>query len=302
MRVVLPSLAALQLIACASVPPRAASEEIRRTAVSGAEIAYAVDGSGPPLVMVHGGWGDLRSFSRAAPRLAERRTVVRVSLRHHWPGAAPPSEAAALAGYGVETHAADVVALIERLGGGPAVVLGHSYGGIVAALVAQARPDLVERLVLVEPSLYGILRGHPELEAYIEAERRLWKGKLARIPEGQDPAETARVIYDETRPGTFDAFEERRRSIFLANARTVRTVLIRNWSEVPYTCTDARRIEVPVLLVEGERTDADMREINSLLLRCLPQARRVVLAGAGHSIQFDAPEAMARAVARFITE
>lgn len=57
---------------------------------------------------------------------------------------------------------------------------------------------------------------------------------------------------------------------------------------------------MPVLLVEGEKTDADMREINSRLLGCLPDARRVVLSNAGHAIQFDAPEAMAHAVAEFI--
>jgi pimeloyl-ACP methyl ester carboxylesterase len=56
---------------------------------------------------------------------------------------------------------------------------------------------------------------------------------------------------------------------------------------------------MPVLLVEGEKTDDDMREINSRLLGCLPDARRVVLPGASHTIQFDAPEAMAREVARF---
>ncbi len=300
MRGVIVSLSALHVIACASARWKAPSEDVQRAAVNGTEIAYTVDGTGMPLVIIHGGWGDFRSFSRAAPILAEHHAVVRVSLRHHWPNQAPESERAALAVYRADVHAADVAGLIERFGLGPAIVLGHSYGGIVAALVAQSRPDLVGQMVLVEPSLYGLLREYPGGVEYIQAEKEWSQRKLAGIREGQAPLEIGRVIYDAARPGTFESFSEIRRAIFIANARTVRPVLINNWADVPYTCADARQIKMPVLLVEGEKTGADMREINSRLLGCMPDARRVVLPNTGHAIQFDAPEAMARAVARFI--
>ncbi len=299
MRGLASALVALHL-ACTSTARSSPSEEVRRATVNDGAIAYAVDGSGQPLVIIHGAWGDLRSFSRAAPELAKRMAVVRVSLRYHWPNAAPKSESDALELYRVETHAADVVALIEHLGRGPAVVVGHSYGGIVAALVAQSRPDLVTKLVLVEPSLYGVLREHPEVAKYIAAEQAWAERKLALTREGQDPLEVAHVIFDETRPGTFASFPEARRTIFLANSQTVRPILIHNWSQVPYACAEARRIRMPVLLVEGERTDDDMREIGSRLVACIPDARRVILPGASHIIQFDAPEAMAREVARFL--
>jgi pimeloyl-ACP methyl ester carboxylesterase len=48
-------------------------------------------------------------------------------------------------------HVADLVALIERLGRSPVDLLGHSYGGAVAALLAQSQPDLIRKLVRVDP-------------------------------------------------------------------------------------------------------------------------------------------------------
>ena len=115
-----------------------------------------------------------------------------------------------------------------------------------------------------------------------------------------DGATIGRIFYDDTRPGRFESLPEARRQIFQDNAPTARLVLINNWVDVLYTCTDARRLGMPVLLVEGEKTDPDMREINTLLLGCLPDARRMVLPNASHAIQFDAPEAMAAAVAAFL--
>jgi pimeloyl-ACP methyl ester carboxylesterase len=57
---------------------------------------------------------------------------------------------------------------------------------------------------------------------------------------------------------------------------------------------------MPVLVVEGERTSALAHAIARALLPCLADARHVVLPDATHTIQFDAPEAMARVVADYL--
>ena len=57
---------------------------------------------------------------------------------------------------------------------------------------------------------------------------------------------------------------------------------------------------VDVLLVEGQKTSPGMRAIGTRLLECLPDSRRAVLPGVGHTIQFDAPEVMAVVVADFL--
>ena len=264
-------------------------------------IASVTDGRGSPLFVIHGAWGDLRSFSRIVPVLSERSTVTRVSLRLHWPNPWPATEKEAYDGYLLENHAADVAKVIEKSGRAPVDLLGHSYGGVVAALLARSRPELVRRLILVEPALYGILRGRPGGDKLVSDEVKWRDGLLARVRSGEDPLAIMRGMYDGSRPGTFDSFPEERRRILTANARTLGPVLTHSWVDFPFACEDAASLRMPVLLVEGEKTDADMREIDTVLAGCLPDVRRDVLPNATHMIQFDAPEAMARVVAEFVT-
>jgi pimeloyl-ACP methyl ester carboxylesterase len=265
-----------------------------------AGIASVTEGKGPPLFIIHGAWGDLRSFSRAAPILSERSTVTRVSLRLHWPNPWPATEKEAYDGYLVENHAADVAKAIERSGRAPVDLLGHSYGGVVAVVLARSRPDLVRRLILVEPALYALLRGRADGEKFISDEAKWRDGLLARVRSGEDPLAMTRGMYDGSHPGTFDALPGWRRRILAANARTMGPALTHNWVDFPFACKDAASLRMPVLIVQGEKTDADMREIAAVLAGCLPDARRVALPDSSHAIQFDAPEAMARAVTEFV--
>jgi pimeloyl-ACP methyl ester carboxylesterase len=81
-----------------------------------------------------------------------------------------PRSADAEAGLGWPVDADDLVALMERTDG--AHLVGHSYGGVVVAVAAARRPDLVRSLVLVEPSLGHVVSdAHPALAAAVERER-----------------------------------------------------------------------------------------------------------------------------------
>src|SRR5262249_4217583 len=104
-----------------------------------------VVGSGPPLVMLHGliiGSMTTWYFS-AAPRLARTHRVTLYDLRGHGRSARPPS------GYDLATMADDLDALLD----GPATLVGHSWGALVALRLALRRPERVNRLVLVEAPL-----------------------------------------------------------------------------------------------------------------------------------------------------
>jgi len=278
---------------------RSSGRELPSTAGEGG-IASVTEGSGLPLLVVHGAWGDYRSFSLAAPVLATQSTVTRVSLRLHWPNPWPATEQEAYDSYRIERHAADLVTLIEKSGRFPVDLLGHSYGGVVVVAVARSRPDLVRRLILVEPAVYWLLRDRSEAEEVL-AEGREWRDKmLARIRAGEDPVAVTRGMYDDQRPGTFDSFPEWRRQILVDNARTMGPVLTRGAGDYPFTCPYAAAMRMPVLIVVGARTSAAMRQIASRLFECLPDSRRAVLPDATHVIQFDAPETMARVVADYL--
>lgn len=115
-------------------------------------------GSGEPAVCVHGSlsWG---TFAFRAQRpLADAHSLVLPDRRGY--GASPATGAADF-----DVDADDVASLL----GDSAHLVGHSYGAVVALLVAARRPDAVRTLTLVEPAALAIARGHPAVEELIDA-------------------------------------------------------------------------------------------------------------------------------------
>lgn len=118
----------------------------------GTDIAYAVGGSGPPLVMLHGFPQTHLMWHKVAPHLARRFNVVLPDLRGYGrsgkPATAPdlPPHAA----YAKRAMAADVVALMEGLGHERFRLVGHDRGARVAHRLAMDHPEGVERLCLMD--------------------------------------------------------------------------------------------------------------------------------------------------------
>lgn len=105
---------------------------------------------GVRIVLLHGLAGDVQSWASLAAALARSgRTVIAADLPGH---GATGIEAA-----DTETVAAAVTAFLERLGGDPVELVGHSLGGAVAARVARQAPGRVRRLTLLAP--VGLDRG-----------------------------------------------------------------------------------------------------------------------------------------------
>ncbi len=101
-------------------------------------------GDGPPLLLLHGLAGHAGEWDALARHLAPRFRVIAVDQRAHGASTRRPADVSRAA------YTADVVAVIDRLGLGPVTLLGQSYGGHAAMLVAAAHPELVETLVMVE--------------------------------------------------------------------------------------------------------------------------------------------------------
>ena len=112
--------------------------------IDGATIAWSDTGTGEPTLLIHAGvfgaW-----FAPVAPHVPGR--VIRV-LRAGYADGPPPTALVTMA-----EHAAHAAALLDALGTGPATVVGHSSGTLIVLELAEARPDLVRRMVLSEPPL-----------------------------------------------------------------------------------------------------------------------------------------------------
>jgi lipase len=109
------------------------------------ELAIWRAGGGPdPVVCLHGITAQHRAFNAAARLLGPSRGLVGVDLRGRGDSDKPES------GYGLETHASDVVRVLDHLGLEDAVLLGHSMGAFVALKTALESPDRVRALVLLD--------------------------------------------------------------------------------------------------------------------------------------------------------
>ncbi len=129
----------------------------------------------PPMVLVHGLGGSHLNWVQVAPALAAERRVLAVDLAGF--GLTPA------AGRSATVHAnADLLyRFVRDVAGSPAVLVGNSMGGLISILLAQARPDTVAGLVLVDapmpvPELRDLRRARP------------WRAVPGGHPEPHDPA------------------------------------------------------------------------------------------------------------------
>ena len=125
----------------------------RRFAFEDVEIAYTeVEGSGPPLVLVHGLTGHRDDFLPQLPDLAEsgRRVLVPDGRGH-----GDATHGGDASRFRFETLVEDLRAFLEGVGATPCDLLGHSFGGMVSLRFALAHPGLLRSLVLMDTAPFA---------------------------------------------------------------------------------------------------------------------------------------------------
>lgn len=122
----------------------------------GLHLAEDGDPAAPPLLLLHGITSFGGTWEWFVPELAERFRVLRLDFRGHG-----TSDRVA-DGYDSTGYVSDAIAVLEQVISEPAIVMGHSLGGVTAAIVMQRRPDLVRAAVLEDPPL-----GIPQASANI---------------------------------------------------------------------------------------------------------------------------------------
>jgi len=101
-----------------------------------------------PVVLMHGLSTSRATWAELIGQLGGRYRLISFDHRGH-------GESTHAAGtYVLPNYTADAVAVLEQVAGRPAVLIGHSLGGVTAAAVAQTRPDLVQGVILEDPPLF----------------------------------------------------------------------------------------------------------------------------------------------------
>lgn len=263
-----------------------------------------------PLVLVHGLGGSHLNWTAVAPLWSGERDVRAVDLPGFGlsPGHRRDSS--------VHGNAAVLVRFLEEVVGRPAVLVGNSMGGMVSAMVAAERPDLVPGLVLVDPALPLVrLGGDREVTGRFAlfalpflGEAAMRHSRRTRSPETltrdllqlcfADPARIdPEVLAVGTRLAEVRREQEGVEESFMRAARSLLKVLANRgsyWSMLG-------SLRQPVLLLHGEKDRlvavASAREA----ARRFPRWEAHVLPDAGHTPQLEAPERVAALVTDWLS-
>ncbi len=237
----------------------------------GADAVWAEDsgGDGEPLVLLHPGIGDLRSWDPVWPALTETFRVVRYDFRGY--GRSP----AATQPY---AWTDDVLAVLEFFGLDSAHLVGNSQGGATAVELALSRPDTVRSLVLLAPAVGGHpLEGPPEVEAR-------WEAAAAALAAGEDEPMVALMLDLWCAAGHDQLVRDLVRSSLSAEAGEEEFL-----RPLPPALDRLGDVTAPTVLVLAERDFAPLVALNEEMAARIPGCRLVRLVGADHLPQLRAP-------------
>jgi pimeloyl-ACP methyl ester carboxylesterase len=115
--------------------------------VGDVRLFFTDEGTGsPPILFIHGYTCDSHDWMWQLPYFERAHRVIAVDLRGHGRSSVPDS------GFDAPIFANDLAGLIDELGCGPVVAVGHSLGGLVASTLAVEYPTLVQAVVSVDPA------------------------------------------------------------------------------------------------------------------------------------------------------
>lgn len=239
------------------------------------------DPGGRPVVCLHGVTGHgARGFERLAGALGGRR-VISLDLRGHGRSPGDPP-------WDTETHAVDALATAAELGIERTDWIGFSFGGRVAAALATAAPERVERLCLLEPALHvdtAICLERAGLELEDESYGSPQEAADAELASGRFLRASRELVLEDAREHLERGPDGRLRWRYSPLAA------IAAWSEMAREPPPVA--EVPTLLVRGEGSWLGID------VSRYPRAEHGSVPG-GHSLLLDAPDETAALVAAFL--
>jgi pimeloyl-ACP methyl ester carboxylesterase len=259
-------------------------------AVDGGRLFFELAGMGSPVVLIHSGITDSRSWAPQVGAFAARHRVLRYDLR---------GMGRSDVGHGSYSNVADFVMLLGAVGFERAAVVGVSMGGALALDVALQHPDRVSALVLVGAGISG--RQPPDafktqmeeieglyerglINQVVERELEIWLYGKGRTAVDVDPA-----VREAVRE--MDQYNTER---FPADAKPERID--------PPATGRLGEIRVPTLVIVGDLDVDHVQDAARVLSQEIVGARLAVMQGVAHVPNMERPEEFNRLVLDFLSE
>lgn len=256
--------------------------------IAGLQTHWMRFGSGPrAALLLHCSLAQSGAWAPFARFLSDDLTMTAMDLPGH--GRSGPWED--------ETREVQEVSAAMALGvlpDGAVDLIGHSFGATVALRLAVEHPDRVRSLTLIEPVFFKA-----GVEGDADAKARLMEdfAPFDKAWSAGDRAEAARVFLGLWGGGPpWEALSAAQRDRLSAQIHLVPAANPALFDDVGQILPRLSALDLPVLLLEGSESHWVIPRISEGLQARLPQARRVVIDGAGHMAPLTHPEAVAQAV------
>jgi len=233
-------------------------------------------GQGEVVLALHSGGMSSRQWRGLRDALAPTHRVVLPDFlgcgqNPPWPAGEP---------FAIGLDVDGVARVIDGLGA-PVHLVGHSYGGLVALLVAQRDPGRIRSLAVYDPVAFGVLHDPEDAEGLADLARAARDPVFTDDARGGSDAWMQAFVDYWNGAGAWRALPEASRAQFLRVGRKV-YLEVTSLTEDRTPARAYAAIEAPVLLLHGERSPVAARRVGAVLAAALPRAELVVIEGAGH--------------------
>ena len=267
--------------------------------VDGVGLSYAENGQGQDVVFVHGIPTDYRAWNAQVGAFSKNYRVIAYSRRH----AQPNSNQSPILESTIQNNAKDLEGLIRKTATPPVHLVGHSYGGFIAGYLAALKPDLVRKLILIEPGITTLLvedeKSRAEMLSLLLRSpstalaagtfiRKYQKPLLEAYHKG-DLELALRLFLDGimNKTGALDQMAADVQTMFKENAQTLGELETKLPS---FTEKDARKISSPTLLMYGASGTKILRAIIKILARSIPDNQLIAIPDSTHFPHFENSE------------
>jgi len=248
---------------------------------------YEDEGSGSPVLLIHGHTMDRRIWDPVVPGLrATDLRVLRPDLRGHGLSTRPDF------GYHLSHHASDMAAVLDDAGIDSATVVGYSIGGGVALEMALTLPERLNGLVLMSP----VMPDRPFEDAFMDNLR-----EVARITRSEG-IEAAMLGPWASNPLFEFSFSK-------PGVRETAMVINRDFPGAEYLATERDRVErhwtvperlseigIPTAVIAGDRETPGFRAYAEEAAGGIPGARIEFFENCGHLLPLEEPERVAQTI------
>ena len=238
-------------------------------------------GNKPPLILLHGLMTNGMCWTSLARALEQDYDVIMPDARGHGQSSVPDH------GYRYEDHANDVAGLINALKLPPPMLLGHSMGGMTAAVVASRKPNLLRSVILADPTFL-----HPKVQHEVRDSDVAEQHRKMLTLSLEEVMAAAQTRHPKRSAETIELFAKARLQTSMA-AFDVLTPPNPDYEQL------IQKIDIPCLLIFGDK-GVVTAAVAETLQRLNAGLRVEQIRDAGHSLHMDQPEHFAAVVNNFL--